>query len=230
MKKKKQPTPAPSSPNSRAKTGISQPQETTSATPKIVEYPDPQECKDKAKTVFKEYFVGGDMNGAMLSIEELVGAARDHEDNGCVDRGAAVIETGVLLVLEMKQQDVQKFLAVIKRCLQQKKIESASVTLGLNDPLEFLSDIEIDAPLARSLLTSIVAYWVRQEVLPFNFLLAAPECFLTDGKPAEFAAGVLKVRGDKVTDEDLAVVEKLMTDKDKEKYSSAKEMVAPQSE
>ena len=198
------------------------------ATPKIVEYLEPEECKERTKTILKEYFVGGDTDEAIRSLDELVGAgSKSEEDHGSLDRGAAVIESGVLLVMEMKQQDVQKFLAVIKRCLQKKKIEKESLPLGLKEPLEFLSDIEIDAPLARTLLTSIVAYWVRQDALPFGFLLDAPEYFRTDCKPAEFAAGVLKVRGGDVTEADLSVVEKLMTEDDKKTYASAKEMVGP---
>ena len=224
-KKKPAATAVPPSPSSRSRTVTSQIQ-TADATPKIVEYPDPQECKDKAKTIFKEYFIGGDTQDAILSIDELVGAGRDNEDHGSIERGAAVIESGVLLVMEMKQQEVQKFLAVIKRCLQQNKIEKDSLPLGLKDPLEFLSDIEIDAPMARNLLTSIVAYLIRQEALSFDFLLDAPEYFRTDCKPAEFAAGVLKVKGDDPSEDDLAVVEKLMTEDDKKNYSSVKEMVA----
>jgi len=199
----------------------------SSSTPRIVEYPDPDECKEKAKTILKEYFVGGDTEEAIRSIDEQVGAGSKNEDHGSVDRGAAVIESGVLLVMEMKQQEVQKFLAVIKRCLQQEKIERESLPLGLKDPLEFLRDVEIDAPLACSLLTSIVSYWVRQDVLSFDFLLEAPEYFRTDGRPAEFAAGVLKMRGDEPSDADLTVVEKLMSEGDKDKFSSAKEMLDP---
>lgn len=199
----------------------------TSSTPKIVEYPDPEQCKEKTKTILKEYFVGGDTDEAIRSLDELIGAGSSNDDHGSVDRGAAVIESGVLLVMEMKQEEVQKFLAVIKRCLQQKKIEKESFPVGLRDPLEFLSDIEIDAPMARTLLTSIVAYWVRQDTLPFVFLLDAPEYFKTDCKPAEFAASVLKVRGGEATAEDLSVVEQLMTEDDKKSHLSAADMVGP---
>lgn len=223
---KKQHAKVPASPTSRSRTVQSQ-IDSSNATPKIVEYPDPEQCKDKTKTILKEYFVGGDTQDAILSIDELVGVGKKNEANGSVERGAAVVESGVLLVLEMKLQEVQKFLAVFKRCLQQKKIAKESLPLGLKDPLEFLSDIEIDAPLARSHLTSIVAYWVRQEALPFNFFLEAPDYFKTDGKPAEFAAGVLKVRGDDPSDDDLSVIEQLMTEDDKKNFSSPKDMVAP---
>ena len=209
-------TPASKSPASKS-----------SATPKIVEYPDPEQCKEKTKTILKEYFINPDADEAIRSLDEIIGAGSSNEDHGSVDRGAAVIESGVLLVMEMKQEDVQKFLAVIKRCLQKKKIEKESLPIGLKDPLEFLSDIEIDAPMARALLTSIVAYWVRQDALPFAFLLDAPDYFKTDSKPAEFAAAVLKVRGGEATAEDLSVVEKLMTEEDKKSHASAADMVGP---
>lgn len=192
------------------------------ATPRIVEYPDPQECREKTRTLLKEFFVGGDTDEAIRCVDELVGAGTNNEDHSSVERGVAVIETGVLLVMEMKQQEVQKFLAIIKRCLQQKKLERECLAPGLSDPLEFLCDIEIDAPLARSLLTSIVSYWVRQDVLPLNFLLDAPEYFRTDGKAAEFAAGVIKMRGAAASDKDLEIIEQLMTDEDKRNYSSPK--------
>jgi hypothetical protein len=209
----------PKSPVSRSRTVINQ-MDADHATPKIVEYPEPHECKEKSKTLLKEYFVGGDAEEAIRCIDELVGAGTDTEDHTSVDRGTAVIETWVLLVMEMKQQEVQKFLAVMKRCLQKKKIEKECLAPGLNDPLEFLSDIEIDAPLARSLLTNIVSYWVRQQVLSLSFLLEAPEYFRTDGKAAEFAAGVIKMRGGDTTDEDLSTIEKLMTEEEKKKYGS----------
>ena len=210
------------------KSSASSPGLKASSTPKIVEYPDPEQCKERTKTILKEYFVGGDTDEAIRSVDEIVGAGSSNEDHGSVDRGAAVIESGVLLVMEMKQEEVQKFLAVMKRCLQQKKIEKESFPIGLRDPLEFLSDIEIDAPMARTLLTSIVAYWVRQDALQFRFLLDAPDYFKTDCKPAEFAAGVLKVRGGEATAEDLSVVEQLMTEEDKKKYPSAKDMLTPE--
>lgn len=228
-RKKKSPpikrdTKAPKSPTSKSRTVASQ-LDSDHATPKIVEYPDPQECKEKMKTLLKEYFVSGETEEAIRCIDELVGAGTDTEEHTSVDRGAAVIEAGVLLVLEMKQQEVQKFLAVIKRCLQKKKIEKDCLAPGLSDPLEFLSDIEIDAPMARTLLTNIVSYWVRQEVLPLNFLLETPEYFRTDGKPAEFAAGVIKMRGGETSEEDLSIIEKLMTEDDKKKYKSPKELL-----
>ena len=104
--------------------------------------------------MLKEYFVSGDLSEAVLTIDELVGVDRD---DGSVGRGAKVVETCVLLVLEGKPVDVDKMLAVLKAAHQQSKIADRCYLKGLDDPLEFLSDIEIDAPSARPFMVKIVA-------------------------------------------------------------------------
>eukprot|EP00529_Nitzschia_sp_RCC80_P014243 CAMPEP_0113478958 /NCGR_PEP_ID=MMETSP0014_2-20120614/21043_1 /TAXON_ID=2857 /ORGANISM="Nitzschia sp." /LENGTH=729 /DNA_ID=CAMNT_0000372203 /DNA_START=34 /DNA_END=2220 /DNA_ORIENTATION=- /assembly_acc=CAM_ASM_000159 len=109
-----------------------------------VKYKSPEECADKAKSILKEYFVGGDTADAVLSFDELVCAGKE----GSIERGAKVLESGALLVMEMKETDVKKFLTVLESCIESSKIEKESLIKGLNDPLEFLGDIEIDAPLA----------------------------------------------------------------------------------
>lgn len=188
------------------------------------DYPTPDECGDKAKNVLKEYFVGGDTDDAVLSIHELVGAG----DEGSVERGTKVVESAVLLVLEMKQEHVDKLLAVYLRCAKEKKIEGESFVLGLNDPLEFLSDVAIDAPLAIPHLASIVAELVKESIIPFDFILNSPDYFRTDQNAADFGAKVLKkIGGDATSSEDyIEVIEKLMTDEDKAKHSSAKDLIA----
>lgn len=189
-----------------------------------VNYLSPDECGDKAKNVLKEFFVGGDADDAVLSIHELVGAG----DDGSVDRGAKVVEAAVLAVLEMKQEHVDKFLGVYLRCAKEKKLEGDSFIAGLNDPLEFLMDVAIDAPLAIPILASIVAGLVKEEIIPFNFLLNSPEYFRTDQNAADFGAKVMKnIGGDAPTSEDyIEVIEKLMTCEDKAKHSSAKDLIA----
>lgn len=191
--------------------------------PKI-NYLKPDECGDKAKNILKEFIVGGDTDDAVLSIHELVGAG----DEGSVDRGAKAVDGAVLMVLEMKQSDVDKFLVLYLRCAKEKKIEGESFVLGLNDPLEFLNDVAIDAPLALPHLASIVAGLVKDDVIPFNFLLNAPDYFRTDQNAATFGAKVMKKIGDDaITSEDyIEVIEKLMTDEDKAKHSCAKDLIA----
>ena len=108
----------------------------------------------KAKTMLKEYFVSGDLAEAVLTIDEIVGSGRD---DGSVERGAKVVEACVLLVLEGKMVDVDKMLLVFKAAHQQAKIADRCFLKGLDDPLEFLSDIEIDAPSARAFMVKIVA-------------------------------------------------------------------------
>lgn len=191
--------------------------------PKI-NYSSPDECGDKAKKILKQYFVGGDTDDAVLSIHELVGAG----DEGSLERGTKAVEQAVLMVLEMKQEDIEKFVGVYLRCAKENKIESDSFVLGLNDPLEFLNDVAIDAPLAIPHLAGIVAELVKADVIPFNFLLNAPEYFRTDQNAAAFGAKVMKkIGGDAIGSEDyIEVIEKLMTCEDKAKHSSASDLIA----
>ena len=188
-----------------------------------INYLTPNECSEKAKNVLKEYFVGGDTSDAVLSIHELVGAGAD----GSVARGAKVVEAAVLLVLEMKKEDVEKFLRVYLECAKDNKIEGESFVLGLNDPLEFLNDVAIDAPLAIPHLAHIVAELVKAKIIPFSFLLNSPEYFRTDQNAATFGAKVMKNIGDDaVKSEDfIEVVSKLMTEEDKSKHSSVNELI-----
>ena len=190
--------------------------------PRIV-YKSPQECGDKAKDTLKEFFVGGDLDDAVLTFHELIGVG----DEGSIDRGSKVIEGSVLMVLEMKAEDVEKMMKVISRCHEEKKIEASSFAPGLNDPLEFLSDIAIDAPLATPLLVSIVADFINMGVLSLDFLLKAPEYFRTDGNAAQFAAKVVqKIGGDALeASTNLEVIDGLMTEDDKASFASPKELL-----
>ena len=112
-----------------------------------------------------------------------------------------MVESCVLLVLEMKKDDVEKTLAIFSRLIDEKKIEGESLSKGLNDPLEFLSDIAIDAPLASDHLANIVSSFVKSGAVSLDFLLSAPDYFRTDGKAAQFAAKVIKKMG---ADDDAA--------------------------
>lgn len=188
-----------------------------------VNYLKPDECGNKAKNILKEYFVGGDMNDAVLSIHELVGAGCE----GSIARGTKVVESAVLLVMERKVEDVTKFLDVYLRCAKENKIENESFHLGLNDPLEFLSDVAIDAPLAVPHLVKIVAELIQADVVSFNFLLNSPEYFRTDQNAAAFGAKVMKKIGDDViaSEKYIEVIEKLMTEKDKATHDSARDLI-----
>ena len=223
-------TPSPRKPPSRKSSGTLEKSpslpdvDEKKATESKIEYLSPKECGDKAKNYLKEFFVGGDLDDAVLSIHELIGTGAD----GSVDRGAKVIEQSVLMVMEMKSEDVTKMLTVITRCFKENKIELASIVSGLNDPLEFLSDIAIDAPLATPNLAAIIADFVKMENgLPFNFFLTSPEWFRTDGSAASLAAKVLKaVGGEEMNSEsNISVIGELMTEGDKEKFPSAQEIL-----
>jgi hypothetical protein len=179
----------------------------------------PDECFVKAKNMLKEYFVGGDTADAVLTVNEIVQAGSD----GAVERGAKVIEGGVFLVVEMKREQVEKCAVVLSRAFQEEKLPAESVVKGLADPLEFLSDIEIDAPLAGSHLAHIVAGFVKVNALQLDtFLQGAPASFKDDGKPAVFCSKVLKAKGGEPSDADIELVGSLMTDDDKAKHASPK--------
>jgi translation initiation factor 4G len=189
-----------------------------------VEYLSPKDCGDKAKNYLKEYFVSGDADDAVLSIHELIGAGEE----GSVARSAKVVESSILLVLEMKVEDVKKCLEIICRCYTEQKIDKAAFPTCLDDPLEFLSDIAIDAPLATAHMATIIAALIKVEAISFDYLLTAPEYFRTDSNAAAFGGKVLKaLGGDAATDAaNVDVVEKLMTDDDKKLFSSAADLIA----
>lgn len=179
----------------------------------------PDECSKKIKNLLKEYFVGGDTDDAVLTVHEMIGDIKDG-----VERGAKVIEGGTLMVMEMKEQDTDKLLEVIKRLYKENDISGESIEKGLKDPLEFLSDVEIDAPLAGNHLAKCVAAYVELGAIQFDFLKDAPDYFKTDGKPAAFGIKVLKAKGGDPSEADLQVVESLMTEDDKKNFASAQAM------
>ena len=108
------------------------------------------------------------------------------------------------------------------QCAHENKIDVASFVHGLNDPLEFLSDIAVDAPLATMHLVRIVAELIKANILEFDFLLDSPEYFRTDQNAARFGAQVVKAMGgDAALNAGyLEVVGKLMTEEDKSSYQS----------
>lgn len=190
---------------------------TTTEKPKRSYLP-PDQCGDKAKNYIKEFFVSAELEDTILSFDELIGAGED----GSIERGTKVVEAIVLMVLEMKAEHVQKFLAVASKCFAEKKLEAESIIKGLQDPLDLLSDIAIDAPLAPSHLSTIVAEVVKANIIQFDFLLDAPDYFKTDGKAAQFGCKVVKKIGGEALESksNLDVIAKLMTDDDRSSYDS----------
>lgn len=182
----------------------------------------PDQCAKKIQSILKEYYVGGDTDDAVLSVDELVQAT---VEEGALERGAKVIEGATLLAMEGKPADVPKMLSVMVRCVKEGKVPNASIVKGWQDPLEFLGDMEIDAPLAGNHLALIIAECLKLKALQLDFLVNdSPEYFRKSGKPAMFAIQVLKQRGDDPSDEELEVVKSLMTDDDKNEFDSGKAM------
>lgn len=179
----------------------------------------PDKCSDKMKSTLKEYFVGGDTDDAILTVHEMVQTGSE----GSIERGAKVVEGGVLLVLEMKKEHVEKCTTVLCRAFKEAKLSSESIKVGMNDPLEFLSDIEIDAPLAGNHLVYILAELSKIDAIELGDLLqGAPEYFRTDGKAATFYSKVLKAKGTtEPSPADMKVIEELMTDDDRVNFDSS---------
>jgi hypothetical protein len=108
----------------------------------------------KAPKLLKEYLISGDSEDALVSIKELVDSTTEGGDMDT--KTAKLVEAFVLWVLEQKQDDVDKMICLIQIAYQRGILTMTSLLQGLRDPLEFLSDIEIDAPLARIFLQTIV--------------------------------------------------------------------------
>lgn len=181
----------------------------------------PKDYLNKAKTVLKEFFVGGDEDDAVLSFQEIIGADLS------IERGSMAFEGGVSLVLEMREEEVQKFIKVMSRCYKEKIISAESIQKGINDPLEFLQDVAIDAPLAVSHMTTIVAAFIKEGAISFDFLLDSPEYFRKECNAARFGCKVLNAIGGNATSETInqGVIEKLMTAEEKAQYPSVQDFL-----
>ena len=183
---------------------------TSSSKPKFLA---PEECAKKMKSLLKEYFVGGDTADAVLTVEELVGRGND----GDIARGKAVVEAAVLMLMEGKESEVEKMLTLFASAGE--KIPPASFVGGLRDPVEFLRDIEIDAPMAPNLLAMMLANWFSKSFLPSMKEFFVDNDDLEDfreraeeTRPAEFCRQIIQKRGGAFTEDDLETVTHLMTD------------------
>jgi hypothetical protein len=108
----------------------------------------------KASKILKEYTIIGDLEDSLESIQELL----DSTSSTDVEmKTAKLVEAFFLWVLEQKQETVDKLLTLLRVAHQRKIVTTNAFLQGLKDPLEFLSDIEIDAPLARTFLQTIVS-------------------------------------------------------------------------
>lgn len=188
------------------------------------EFLEPKQCGLKAVTCIKEYFVTGDADEVILTLQELIG----YGNEGAKERAAKVVESCIFMALEMKVDDVEKFLQIIVRCYNDKKLEKAAIAAGLDHPFESLIDIAIDAPLAKTHMVAIFASFVKCGAIPFNYLLETPQSFRAECGAATFGVQVLKsIGGDALNAKSYQeVIEGLMSDEDKKQYSSASNMIA----
>merc|ERR1719491_536087 len=187
-------------------------------------YSTPDECGTKAQSILKEFFVGGDADDAVLSFKELICAGAE----GSKERGAKAMEMAVLMVLEMKQEQVDKFLTLYSRSFKEKELEAPSIIAGLSEPLTYLQDIAIDAPLATNHMIAIISNFLTIGAVSFDFLLDSPVDFRNYAHPAVFGCKILKKMGGDALESTayLEVIEKLMSDEDRTSFPSAKELLA----
>mmetsp|Transcript_19316 Transcript_19316/g.28344 ORF Transcript_19316/g.28344 Transcript_19316/m.28344 type:complete len:984 (+) Transcript_19316:164-3115(+) len=183
----------------------------------------PDECKTKVKNLIKQYLYTHDTADAVLSYQELVMATDDPP--GALDRGAACVEQSVFTIMESNKAQLDLFLPLWKQVCtgggDHKGCISPEMTVkGLMYPLDLLSDVVIDAPLARGHTITIVGEmmnWGMMGEQGITFLLDAPDYFKSDGNAAKFAIEVLnKTNNDWIgVKENVDVVEKLMTEEEK---------------
>lgn len=186
---------------------------------------EPEECKKRTVSILKEFFLNQDTADALLSIDELVGYKRegDSDNEAALKRAVAVVESGVLFVLERKESEAESFRAFVRECLGQEKLPVKCLAMGLSEPLDVLRDVEIDAPLSSKLLAQIIADWMTittsEGSLSFDLFLKAPEYFRNHCRPAEFAKQVLacyrQETGLAITDEQVYVVAQLMSEEER---------------
>jgi len=187
-----------------------------SEAPNPKKYPTPEECAKKMKSILKEYSVGGDTADAVLSMDELIGIGQDGDEA----RGKSMVEAAVLTMMEAKEAEVETMLKLFEAAAG--KIPEASFVGGLKDPVEFLRDIEIDAPLAAHLLAMILANWFSNKYLPSMRKFFVDNSDLEDfrdradeTRAAEFCRQVIRKRGGDLTQDDLEAVAHLMTDEER---------------
>jgi len=177
----------------------------------------------KARAMFKDYFRSGDVYDAVISFDELLRGAEDF-----VARRVKITEISIMTVLEMRHDDVLKLLQFFSHCYYEGKIDTNSFKGGLAHPLEVLQDLTIDAPLAGRHMVTIVSELIRFQAITFDFLLNTPENFRMDGGAAKFGCDVVKTLGNGYVDSKLVldIIDKLMTDEDREKFSSSQAMIS----
>jgi len=207
----------------------SPPREKADAAPvKSKTFPSVADCSKSSQNILSQFFVGGDTDDAVLSLQELIGDV--DRDDGSLERGAAVFEGCLNKILEDKKENVDKFvkLLVTRLLVADKAVFTTEMlTTATYGILEFLVDVEIDAPLAGTYLAQIVASAVTTDTLKLEFLLTAPDDFRTYGKAAQFAVKVLQAlpEGQNNTEDHFEVVEKLMTEADKKEFPTAKNLL-----
>lgn len=181
---------------------------------------DTSRVESSVKSLFKEFFVHGDVQEVQQCVSEVVAPNIDII-------APMVVSAGILLVLEAKEEQVLKFIGALDKMLEDNVISIQHCLKGLDQPTELLRDIEIDAPRAPSFLSMILSSWLKHNTTLKEMSNAFAVYFLEEGNPAELAAKVLRHRDDEPTKDDIEAVRSLLGE-DKATVSDAEEFIARQ--
>lgn len=163
--------------------------------------PDHDQAAKKFVSALRDYFVHGDSKEFILGVNEA------GLDDGC--SRVSALSSGVLHVLEKKEIEVKLFLDAVDHCVRDGCVATEDLGDSLVKPLDFLLDLEIDAPLAPKFLAMIVSHWLPYVSLSSVFQKTS-ESFRDEGRPTEFFSRVRKISGENVTVEDREFLDGLL--------------------
>jgi hypothetical protein len=80
---------------------------------------------------------------------------------------------------------------VVCACREREVVAAGELVAAFNSFLEFLSDVEVDVPLAGKHLSKMIAHCIRREALPVGMLDDPPAEFVQSGRATTFASETL---------------------------------------
>jgi len=142
---------------------------------------DEKTFKTKAKSIVEEYFSIVDMKEATECVQEL--ASPDH--HWCL------VTESIDIAFGKKQKECEMVGELFVGLNAAGVLTTEQLEKGLFDLIEFLTDIEIDVPLAGKWLAIVMAKCVISGALTIGMVSRAPEMFLTGGTAAGFAVKLM---------------------------------------
>mmetsp|Transcript_19420 Transcript_19420/g.28774 ORF Transcript_19420/g.28774 Transcript_19420/m.28774 type:complete len:394 (+) Transcript_19420:52-1233(+) len=115
--------------------------------------------KQKLNTIFEEYFLSEDVSEAIRSIEELKCPAYHYE----------IVKKGINMSLDKKDHERELISKILSEAYP-KLFDSKEIGKGFQRLFEMIDDIQLDAPSARTYVSSFLARAIVDEILPPSFL------------------------------------------------------------